>query len=65
MIDLKTERLILRPFRPEDAPAAHQLFGTDEDMYRYSGWNPYSTVEAAESFIRMTLEDIRTALMCF
>ena len=57
MIELKTQRLKLRPFRLEDAPAAHQLFGTDEDMYRYSGWNPYATVDAAEEFIKMTLED--------
>ncbi len=54
---IKTERLALRPFEIKDAPVMHQKFGTDEDMYRYSGWNPFATVEEAESFIRMTLED--------
>ena len=62
---LRTERLTLRPFRLEDAPTACQLFGTDEDMYRYSGWNPYATVEDAERFIRMTIEDADPHARCF
>ena len=62
---LRTERLTLRPFRLEDASTAHKLFGTDEDMYRYSGWNPYATVEDAEKFIRMTLENADPHARCF
>ncbi len=62
---LKTERLTLRPFRLEDASTACQLFGTDEDMYRYSGWNPYATVEDAERFIRTTMEDDDPHARCF
>ena len=62
---LRTERLTLRPFRLEDALTAHKLFGTDEDMYRYSGWNPYASVEDAERFIRMTLENADPHSRCF
>ena len=65
MTELKTERLTLRPFRLEDAATAHRLFGTDEDMYRYSGWNPYATVEDAERFIKTTLEDNDPRAYCF
>lgn len=65
MTALQTERLTLRPFRLDDAATACQLFGIDEDMYRYSGWNPYATAEDAESFIRMTLEDVEPHAHCF
>ena len=65
MVMLRTERLTLRPFCLEDALTAHKLFGTDEDMYRYSGWNPYATVEDAERFIRTTLENAAPHARCF
>ena len=45
--ELRTERLLLRRYRPEDAPALYRKFGSDTAMYRYSGWNPYATPEAA------------------
>ena len=34
-------------------------------MRRYSGWNPYATVEDAERFIRTTLEDAEPRAHCF
>jgi len=47
-IELKTERLLLRRHTMEDAKPLHEGFGIDEDMFKYSGWNPYATLEDAE-----------------
>ena len=49
--EIKTERLILRKHVPEDASVLYQNFGSDPDMYKYSGWNPYATPEMAEKTI--------------
>ena len=49
--EIKTERLILRKHVPEDASVLYQNFGLDPEMYKYSGWNPYATVEMAEKTI--------------
>lgn len=50
-ISLKTERLLLRKHVIEDAEILYQNFGTDSEMFRYSGWNPYATKEAAEETV--------------
>lgn len=49
---LKTERLLLRRHKIEDAKVLHENFGLDPVMFRYSGWNPYATKEAAEGMVR-------------
>ncbi|MBR2522543.1 MAG: GNAT family N-acetyltransferase [Coriobacteriales bacterium] len=49
--ELRTERLILRRFRPDDAPALHQYLGLDPSTYEYSGWNPYATPEMAQAAV--------------
>lgn len=50
--ELRTERLILRRYRPEDAPVLYKEFGADAAMYQYSGWNPYRTPEMAQNTVR-------------
>lgn len=49
--ELRTERLTLRRYRPEDADALYENFGTDPEMFRYSGWNPYADPEAARETV--------------
>ena len=49
--ELWTERMILRRYRPEDAALLHQYLGTDPTMDRYSGWNPYATLELAQKTV--------------
>ena len=49
--ELKTERLLLRRHRMEDAEILYRNFGSDEEMYAYSGWNPYETPEKAEETV--------------
>ena len=50
--ELRTDRLILRRYRPEDAPVLYKEFGADAAMYQYSGWNPYATPEMAQDAVR-------------
>ncbi len=50
--ELWTENLILRRYRTEDAEALYEKLGTDPDMARYSGWNPYATQGLAQETVR-------------
>ena len=49
--DLRTERLLLRRYRPEDAEDLYEYFGKDPAMSRYSGWNPYATPDMARETV--------------
>ena len=51
-VELWTERMILRRYRPEDADPLFQYLGTDPAMYACSGWNPYATLEMAQKTVR-------------
>ena len=51
-VELRTDRMVLRRYRPEDADALYQYLGTDPAMYQYSGWNPYATLEMAQETVR-------------
>ena len=57
--ELRTERLILRRYRPEDADDLYRHLGTDPAMYRYSGWNPYATPEMAQETVRRFIDSYR------
>ena len=54
--ELWTEHLVLRRYRPDDAEQLHQKFGTDPEMYQYSGWNPYETPEMAQETVRRFID---------
>ncbi len=49
--ELRTARLTLRRYRPEDAEALYETLGSDPETARYSGWNPYATPEAAQETV--------------
>ena len=51
-VELWTERLILRRYRSEDADDLNRYLGTDPAMYKYSGWNPYATLEMAQETVQ-------------
>ena len=51
-VELWTERMVLRRYRPEDADDLYQYLGTDPAMYQYSGWNPYATLEMARETVQ-------------
>ena len=50
--ELWTQQLILRRYCPEDAQPLHRYLGTDPEMSRYSGWNPYATPEMARETVQ-------------
>ena len=56
-VELWTENMILRRYRPEDAEELYEHFGTDPEMYKYSGWNPYATPEMARETTRRFIEN--------
>ena len=55
-VELWTERLILRRYRPEDADDLYHYLGTDPEMYKYSGWNPYATLEMAQKTVQRFID---------
>ena len=60
--ELRTEHLVLRRYRPDDAEQLYQQFGTDPEMYKYSGWNPYGTLEMTQDAVRRFIESYKTVL---
>ena len=55
-VELWTENLIMRRYRMEDADELYRCFGTDPEMVRYSGWNPYATPEMSRETVRRFIE---------
>lgn len=54
--ELWTDNLILRRYCPEDAEQLYAHLGTDPEMVRYSGWNPYATQEMARETVRRVID---------
>lgn len=54
--ELWTENLVLRRYRPDDAEQLYEYFGSDPEMYKYSGWNPYATPEMTQETIKKFIE---------
>lgn len=54
--ELWTENLVLRRYKPEDAEQLYEYFGTDPDMYKYSGWNPYASLEMAKDTVQKFID---------
>ncbi|MDO4803429.1 MAG: GNAT family N-acetyltransferase [Lachnospiraceae bacterium] len=51
-VELWTEQLILRRYRSDDIDDLYRRLGTDSALYKYSGWNPYATLEMAQETVR-------------
>jgi RimJ/RimL family protein N-acetyltransferase len=54
---LRTERLRLRPYRPDDVDAVLSMFGR-EDVSRYLNWEPMDR-EAATALVERRLQQLR------
>lgn len=48
---LQTERLILRPFAREDAPAAYRNWASDSEVTRYLTWPAHGSPDISEMVI--------------
>lgn len=55
--DLRTEPLILRRYKPDDAADLYQYLGTDPTAYQYSGWNPYATPEMSQETVHQFISN--------
>ena len=60
-VELWTERMVLRRYRPEDAEPLYRRLGKDPAMAQYSGWNPYATLEMAEDTVRRFIDGYKDA----
>ena len=56
-VELRTDKLTLRRYRPEDAQWLYEHIGTVPEMYQYSGWNPYATPDMARETVNRLIED--------
>ena len=45
---IETERLLLRPFTPEDAPAMYRNWASDSVVTEYLTWKPHVNLEATQ-----------------
>ena len=50
--ELWTEHLVLRRYLPDDAVQLYECLGTDPEMNKYSGWNPYASPEMARETVQ-------------
>ena len=60
---IETERLILRPWREEDAPALYQ-YARDPEVGPPAGWPPHTGVENSRDVIRNVLSSPETYAVC-
>jgi RimJ/RimL family protein N-acetyltransferase len=54
--ELHTDHLLLRRYRPDDAYKLYEHLGTDPEMHKYSGWNPYATPEMTQMTVQRFIE---------
>lgn len=54
---LETERLILRPFKEDDAQAMFDGWTNDPDVARYVTWDPHGNIEVTQSLLKMWIEE--------
>lgn len=56
-VPLKTERLLLRPYREGDAEGMFSSYCHDEEVTRYLTWNPHPSLEATQEFLSFKLSE--------
>ena len=54
---LTSERLTLRPPRPEDSEAIFRGYATDPEVARFVLWTPHRSIAETEAFLTQFLED--------
>jgi len=53
---LETDRLILRPFRMEDARAMYDNWASDPEVTKFLSWSAYSSIEDACAILNIWLK---------
>ena len=54
---IETERLILRAFTPEDAPAMYRNWTTDSEVTRFLTWPPHGSIETTRALAERWAKD--------
>ena len=54
--ELWTEHLMLRRYRLDDVEQLYESLGTDPEMNKYSGWNPYATPEMTRETVQRFID---------
>ena len=54
--EIQTERLLMRKYDIDDSQILYEKFGSDPQMYEYSGWNPYASVDMAKETVQRFIE---------
>lgn len=54
---LKTERLILRPFKESDARAMFENWASDPEVAKYLTWTPHKSVEETHALLKLWEEE--------
>ncbi len=49
---IETKRLLLRPFREEDAAPMFKNWANDPQVCRYTTWNPHGKVEVTQALVK-------------
>ena len=60
---IETERLLLRPWREDDAEALYK-YASDPDVGPPAGWPPHTSVENSRDIIRTVLSAMETYAVC-
>lgn len=55
--ELRTERLILRKFTPEDYKEMYNNWAKDERVCKFLTWNPHESEEATKSLLEIWCKD--------
>lgn len=55
-IPLQGKTITLRKFAMTDAPLLHEKLGCNPEMMRFTGWNPYRTLESVTRFVSEVIE---------
>lgn len=62
--ELRTNRLLLRKIRPEDAPLFFSRLGGSEEVTAHMLWNPHTCVEESAASIQKALHRYETGEAC-
>ncbi len=57
--ELWTENLILRRYRVDDVEQLYACLGTDPEISKYSGWNPYASSEMTQETVRRFIDSYK------
>ena len=55
--EIRTERLLLRKFRKDDAKAMFDTWANDEKVTEFLTWTPHGSIEVTEHIIDLWLKD--------